>query len=383
MFTQVFWQILTVLLSIVVYKQYEWRHSVLPSFNALVNSGSKQSRNSLQQQQQQEYDIDGNVKLALSKLYPSDFYSNATDLILPLGSTRYYYFGSDRADAQTLVFIHGISFPSPGFKRLASKLSRNYRILLYDLYGRGYSDGPHVDHDDALYISQLSMILLHAGVQKFHLIGFSLGGSIAIQFTSYFHHMIQSLVLLAPAGLLDELPLPGKLVRVPLLGEAIMYSLGARVMVKGSYANFKVKPELDLDHLCSQSHDFLSDNSTLQEDVSYFYELIKLQTLYHPSYKRSFLSTTRHFSICNKQKILERLSVISDETHRHLPVTLIWGTEDNVVPYHLHEDIKKFIPRSKLVSIDSAGHNIIAENATAVIDALQNHLQRYSQMPKQ
>ncbi|KAG6000281.1 hypothetical protein E4U43_001642 [Claviceps pusilla] len=78
-----------------------------------------------------------------------------------------------------------------------------------DLFGRGFSDGVgDLPHDTRLYATQILLVLASsplpwAGTRAFDLVGYSLGGGIAVPFANAFPHMVSSLVLLAPAGLID------------------------------------------------------------------------------------------------------------------------------------------------------------------------------------
>ncbi|KAI9871054.1 MAG: hypothetical protein M1830_003498 [Pleopsidium flavum] len=81
--------------------------------------------------------------------------------------------------------------------------------MLVDLFGRGYSDTPcDLPHDARLYTSEILIALCSSPLSwtgassgKFSLVGFSLGGGIAAAFTCSFPHLVASLVLLAPSGL--------------------------------------------------------------------------------------------------------------------------------------------------------------------------------------
>ncbi len=81
--------------------------------------------------------------------------------------------------------------------------------MLFDLFGRGYSDNPgDVQHDARLYTTQILLALASSpdlawsGPNAFRLVGYSLGGGIAVHFAAAFPHLVSSLVLLAPAGLI-------------------------------------------------------------------------------------------------------------------------------------------------------------------------------------
>jgi pimeloyl-ACP methyl ester carboxylesterase len=52
--------------------------------------------------------------------------------------------------------------------------SNGFRVLLYDLFGRGYSDSPSVKHNEHLYVAQLALLLRHVNWQSAALVGYSL-----------------------------------------------------------------------------------------------------------------------------------------------------------------------------------------------------------------
>lgn len=108
-----------------------------------------------------------------------------------LYQTRYWLLGPENGKKVTpspspfpphsspsqIVLIHGLSIPSLVYKDVAPHLSKGgYRVLLYDLYGRGYSDAPAhpTVYDTALYATQLALLMQHVGWEKAALVGVSM-----------------------------------------------------------------------------------------------------------------------------------------------------------------------------------------------------------------
>ncbi|KAK4156863.1 Alpha/Beta hydrolase protein [Chaetomidium leptoderma] len=141
--------------------------------------------------------------------YKPDNFPGARDVETPYGSIRVYEWGPLTGDK--VVFVHGISTSCITLTKLANALveEKGCRVLLFDLFGRGFSDNPSdLPHDDRLYTTQLLLALASSpdlswtGPQAFRLVGYSLGGGIAVHFAAAFPHLVSSLVLLAPAGLI-------------------------------------------------------------------------------------------------------------------------------------------------------------------------------------
>ncbi|KAK0731229.1 putative alpha/beta hydrolase family protein [Lasiosphaeris hirsuta] len=148
-------------------------------------------------------------KLEAGRLeYKPDEFPGARDVVTPYGSTRVYEWGPEAGPK--VVFVHGISTSCQTLKKLAHALveEKGCRVMLFDLFGRGFSDGVgDLPHDARLYTTQIllalaSSLLPWTGSSAFRLIGYSMGGGIAVHFAAAFPHMVSSLVLLAPAGLI-------------------------------------------------------------------------------------------------------------------------------------------------------------------------------------
>ena len=87
-------------------------------------------------------------------------------------------------------------------------------VMVEDLWGRGYSDSPlDTSHDLRAFKMQILFALASSELSwtgsspgGFRVIGFSLGGAIAMSFAAEFPYLVRSVVLLAPGGILRRLP---------------------------------------------------------------------------------------------------------------------------------------------------------------------------------
>ena len=68
--------------------------------------------------------------------------------------------------------------PSLVWKRIVSRLSKaGFRVLIYDLYGRGYSEAPDAQstrYDVNLYVTQLALLLQAVGWRRSRIVGLSM-----------------------------------------------------------------------------------------------------------------------------------------------------------------------------------------------------------------
>ncbi|KAI1804057.1 alpha/beta-hydrolase [Daldinia bambusicola] len=141
--------------------------------------------------------------------YQPDAFPGARDVVTPYGNIRVYEFGPE--DGRKVLFIHGISTSCMTLKSIAMPLAeKGCRVMLFDLFGRGFTDAPaDVPYDTRLFVTQILLVLASSplswtGDNGLSIIGYSLGGGIAANFAATFPHMVESLVLLAPAGLIRE-----------------------------------------------------------------------------------------------------------------------------------------------------------------------------------
>jgi pimeloyl-ACP methyl ester carboxylesterase len=110
---------------------------------------------------------------------------------------------------EPVILIHGyvvtssLQWTLPG---ITKALGKNYRVVLYDNRGHGLSGHPH---DAAQYglemVADVARLMDHLGIEKAHIIGYSMGAFIAHKFAAAHPKRVKSLVL-GGAGWLEEGP---------------------------------------------------------------------------------------------------------------------------------------------------------------------------------
>ncbi|WP_375688471.1 alpha/beta fold hydrolase [Pseudooceanicola sp. LIPI14-2-Ac024] len=146
---------------------------------------------------------------------------------LSMGATHFRWHGPADA-AKTAVCVHGLTTPSFVWDGVAERLvAQGYRVLVYDLYGRGYSDRPAGAQTRAFFLTQLEELIAHEGITgEFTLVGYSMGGSIATCFAAKHPDRVRRLVLVAPAGLGHVTPPFGRFcIAVPGIGDWLFRAL--------------------------------------------------------------------------------------------------------------------------------------------------------------
>lgn len=136
--------------------------------------------------------------------YPPDSLPGARDVATPYGSIRVYEFGPE--SGRKVLLVHGISTPCLALGGVAHQLAdKGCRVMLFDLFGRGYSENPaDLPHDLRLFSTQILLATASSPLswKNFSIAGYSLGGGISAGFTAYFPELVESLVLICPSGLI-------------------------------------------------------------------------------------------------------------------------------------------------------------------------------------
>lgn len=107
-------------------------------------------------------------------------------------------------EGETLLFIHGLSDNLLYWEVLASFLKKDYRILRVDLRGHGESPLGSDEITVDVYSDDLKSLLDELDINNVNIIGFSLGGSVALDFAIKHPDMVSSLVLMSTFSRCDD-----------------------------------------------------------------------------------------------------------------------------------------------------------------------------------
>ena len=124
--------------------------------------------------------------------------------LLSQGVTHYRWTGSSRGPVA--VLIHGLASPMVTVEAMAKGLGEDgYRVLMYDLYGRGLSDAPDGLQNRAFFLRQLSDLLaLHNLKDDITLAGYSMGGAIATAYAAEHPDRVKQVLLVASSGIMTN-----------------------------------------------------------------------------------------------------------------------------------------------------------------------------------
>lgn len=268
---------------------------------------------------------------------PGDFAS------LSRGLTHYRWLGPE--DGPIAVCVHGLTTPSFVWTPIAEGLAqRGFRVLTYDLYGRGYSDRPRGTQDADFFVTQLEELLQNQKTcGKITLLGYSMGGAITAAFTARFPDRVRQLVLLAPLGMGHDLgPIARLVIDHNWLGTWLMMALYGK-----SY-----RQALESERGQPSAVDGIVD--------------LQMAELDFRGFRPAVLSSTRNI-----------VDEDMEENHRAIcaagvPVQAIWGREDEVIPIAGLDRLAEWNPDARQDVIDAAAHALAYTHSDQVLDALRN-----------
>jgi pimeloyl-ACP methyl ester carboxylesterase len=249
--------------------------------------------------------------------------ASAQSMQLTVGSTHYDVTGPDTG--RTVVLVHGFSVPMYIWDSTVSALSAaGFRVVRYDMFGRGYSDRPDAPYDGAFYTQQLDELLDTLRVtEPVDLMALSFGGFVAGHFVPARRERVRTLTLVDPVA--TSTPVPGFL-SWPLVGAWIWQV----TQVPGMADN--------------QAADFLHPERFPGWDDAY-----RPQMRFR-GFGRALLRSAMASSRVNYDSLYAAVG------RTGVPVLLVWGRQDRTVPFEQSEVVRRAIPALQFAPIDSAGH---------------------------
>lgn len=249
---------------------------------------------------------------------------------LPRGRVYYRWHGPN--DGPVAICVHGLTTPSYVWDGLIPHLvDRGFRVLSFDLYGRGYSDRPFGPQDVDFYQEILTALLHDQQVSgPVTLIGNSMGSAIATAYAARRPARIRQLVLFVPAGMGHDLGVAARITqKLPVLGDWLFHLSYPRVLRTGAEA------ERDMPGFVAN----IADR--------------QIEELQFRGFLRSVLSSLRSI-----------LAELRESDHRRiqnlgLPVLCIWGEDDNIIPIACKDRLSGWNADADHIVLPDAGHGLV------------------------
>lgn len=224
--------------------------------------------------------------------------------------------------APRVVFIHGLGGSIPTWSLNLPAFAERFRVCALDMIGAGNSDKPSTDYSIVTLADFLGDFLDALGPDwhNVSLVGHSLGGAIALSFTSHYPDRVDKLVLIDSAGLGPE--------------------------IDDTLLNL-VEAVPSAEHIRSELALFFTNADLVQQAlVEQIYEQ-RQQTGAHQA-----LVATAHAAFANGRQLIDLRRALAGQTR---PTLIVWGAADHVIPVSHAQQIQQG-PQSRVEIFANCGH---------------------------
>jgi pimeloyl-ACP methyl ester carboxylesterase len=258
----------------------------------------------------------------------------------------------EAGEGPVLLLIHGMAGTCENWRAVVEPLARERTVIAPDFPGHGESAPGGGDYSLGSLAAGLRDLLLALGHDRATLVGHSLGGGVAMQFAYQFPEMVERLVLVASGGLGPEV---SPLLRAAALPGADLFigataSLGQKAggAIGRGLAAVGMRPSADIAEV-ARGYASLSDAGR----------------------RRAFLATLRAVVGTEGQRVAAVDRLYLAET---LPVLIVWGERDPIIPVAHGEEAHRALPGSRLEIFEGAGHLPQLEDPGRFVAILQRFL---------
>ncbi len=258
--------------------------------------------------------------------------------------------------AQTpLLFVHGLAGNVSHWVEVAPAFTASRRVLAVDLPGHGETERTPGRYSIDNYVRHVTGLLDSLQIERAHIVGHSMGGMVSLASAISAPDRIASAVLVNPAGM-GRLPAWARVGGRFVIRKSVLDRILPRVWKHGILANvfFQKNAQtrafintVESTHDMSQAHELVKDISTLMHDLR------------HDLLERDYAT------------LLGSIGV---------PIGVIWGEKDRLVPAPLLRDAARRLPNVQVEEIPRCGHMPNIERPERVRAFIEAHLARVARL---
>ncbi|OBK24306.1 alpha/beta hydrolase [Mycobacterium asiaticum] len=257
----------------------------------------------------------------------------------------------DEGAGEVLLLIHGMGGSSKNWDAIIPTLSKKYRVIAPDLLGHGQTAKPRGDYSLGAFAVFLRDLLDALGIPRATVVGHSLGGGIAMQFTHQHRDYCERLILISSGGLGDEVSRTLRLVSLPG-SSAVLQVVSSKPAIKVRKAISALKSD---------------DRNAMR--LSQHWEAHA--ALSNRENRQAFLRTLRAVVDGRGQAVcaLNRL-----HSNAGRPVMIITGDQDRVIPVEHAYAAHAAMPHSRLHIIPGVSHHPQTEQTDTVASLIDGFI---------
>lgn len=254
-----------------------------------------------------------------------------------------------------ILLVHGIGDNSTTWNAVQAKLAQRFTVIAPDLLGHGQSDKPRADYSIAAYANGMRDLLSVLDIERVTIVGHSLGGGVAMQFAYQFPHLVERLILVAAGGVTKDVNVVLRWVSLPIGSEALallrLPLVAPAIQIIGRVLGAAL------------------GSTGLGRDLPNVLRI--LDDLPEPTASAAFSRTLRAVVDWRGQIVtmLDRCYLTEA-----IPVQIIWGTKDAVIPVRHAQMAHAAMPGSRLEIFEGSGHFPFHDDPARFIDVVQHFI---------
>ena len=236
-----------------------------------------------------------------------------------------------------LLLIHGVGDNSTTWNTVQAKLAQRFTVIAPDLLGHGQSDKPRADYSVAAYANGMRDLLSVLEIDKVTVVGHSLGGGVAMQFAYQFPQLVERLIMVGAGGVTKDVNVALRFASLPMGGEAL--------------ALLRLPGVLPAIQFAGKVAGTVLGSTRIGRDLPDVLRI--LRDLPEPTASAAFTRTLRAVVDWRGQVVtmLDRCYLTES-----VPVQLIWGEQDAVIPVSHALMAHSAMPGSRLEIFKRSGH---------------------------
>jgi pimeloyl-ACP methyl ester carboxylesterase len=263
--------------------------------------------------------------------------------------TRYFVGG----EGPPLVVVHGLGGAAVNFTLLAPLLARRHRVLIPDLPGHGRTEPLERADDLTAYADHVAALAELEGMFPAPLVGYSMGGVIALRLAVSRPERVTGLALVAAAGIVSV----SRRAEIWLAVTGALRPANVMTRFRGTFAR---RPRLRW--LPFGLWGAVDPPALAPEGVLGFLE-----------------GPSQHTDVGMAGRALLKDDPRPDLDHVRCPVLLLWGSRDRLVPLVDGFEYARRL-RAPIRTLPAAGHLLVGEQPHACAQVLEDFLDRVRQV---
>jgi pimeloyl-ACP methyl ester carboxylesterase len=254
-----------------------------------------------------------------------------------------------------ILLIHGIGDNSTTWNAIQAKLAQRFTVIAPDLLGHGRSDKPRADYSVAAYANGMRDLLSVLEIERVTVVGHSLGGGVGMQFAYQFPHLVERLILVGAGGVTKDVNVALRLASLPMGSEAL--------------ALLRLPLVLPALRTAGKILGTALGTTGLGNDLTQVLRI--LDDLPEPTASSAFTRTLRAVVDWRGQIVtmLDRCYLT-----QAIPVLIVWGSRDVVVPVRHAWMAHSAMPGSRLEIFEGSGHFPFHDDPARFIDVVQRFI---------